>query len=168
MRSSYSIRERSASHGNRTEARRIAVARLIRGAPVSTQDELRRLLSREGFATTQGTLSRDLARLGARRVARPEGGTMYELEERPLPGREAFHGLAELVRDITHNDSTVVVLTRPGAASAVARVIDEARPKHVLGTLAGDDTVFIAPALRTTPAAVAHLLRESFGLGVRQ
>ena len=62
-----------------TEARRQAIRRLILGQKVATQEDLRALLASQGFDVTQGTLSRDLARLGARRAPAVEGGTVYEL-----------------------------------------------------------------------------------------
>ena len=61
------------------DRRREAVARIIRARRVSTQEELLDALVAAGFRATQATLSRDLARLGARRVSSPEGGTVYEL-----------------------------------------------------------------------------------------
>ncbi|HVE86878.1 MAG TPA: hypothetical protein VND93_28680, partial [Myxococcales bacterium] len=61
-------------------ARRETIRRLIRSRKVPTQEDLRELLASEGFDVTQATLSRDLARIGARRVPLPEGGSAYELE----------------------------------------------------------------------------------------
>src|SRR5215469_12045493 len=62
-----------------TFLRREAVKRIIRNSKIATQEDLRRLLEKEGFEVTQATLSRDLAQLAARRVALPEGGAAYEL-----------------------------------------------------------------------------------------
>ena len=59
--------------------RREAVARVLRAGPVSTQEELMEALRRDGFRTTQATLSRDLARLSARRVSRPDGSYYLSL-----------------------------------------------------------------------------------------
>src|ERR1700682_4777959 len=76
---------RQGQFGNRTHERRMAIGRLIRGRPIASQHQLGRLLAEEGFGVTQATLSRDLARLRARRVSRPEGGSIYELETAPAP-----------------------------------------------------------------------------------
>lgn len=140
------------------KSRRDAIQRLLTANTVATQEELRRRLAKEGFVATQTTLSRDLAWLGARRVSRAGGGTTYALDGLPAhPVRE----LRELIVDVSYNQALVVVLTRPGAASAIARALDEERPKEMLGTLAGDDTIFVAPALRVSTrklrAAVNHL-----------
>jgi transcriptional regulator of arginine metabolism len=133
------------------DRRREEVARLIRGGRIATQDELLWLLRRAGFRATQATLSRDLARLGARRVSRPEGGTVYELGEGP-PGD-----------GVDANRSLVVVRTHPGSAPAVARAIDLMNLPEILGTIAGDDTIFVAPAREQRARALAAQLAEAFG-----
>jgi transcriptional regulator of arginine metabolism len=123
--------------------RREAVARILRAGRISTQEELLGALRRDGIRATQATLSRDLARLSARRVSRPEG-SYYEVDEpSPSPPTAAVAGL---VSAVTTNGSLVVIRTLPGSAPAVARAIDVARVPGVLGTIAGDDTVFVAPA----------------------
>ena len=70
------------------DRRRDAVSRIIRTRRIATQEELLEALATAGFRATQATLSRDLARLGARRVSRPEGGTMYELSDGAPAGAE--------------------------------------------------------------------------------
>ena len=138
------------------ERRREAVARLLRRGHIGTQEALLSALRREGFRATQATLSRDLARLGARRVSRPGGGTVYELaDEARDDGVAALRGL---VGSVATNGSLVVVRTRPGSAPAVARAIDLRRLDGVLGTIAGDDTIFVAPARgRRAPALASRL-----------
>src|SRR3712207_1182810 len=71
--------------GGDKAARQEAIRRIIHNHAVSTQEELGALLAREGIDVTQATLSRDLAQLGAMRVSRPEGGTVYGLESAPPP-----------------------------------------------------------------------------------
>jgi transcriptional regulator of arginine metabolism len=136
--------------------RREAVARLVRQGHIGTQEALLSALRREGFRATQATLSRDLARLGARRALRPEGGAVYELaEEGADAGLSALRGL---VLSVTANGWLVVVRTRPGSAPAVARAVDLARLEGVLGTLAGDDTIFVAPSRQRGAWALAARL----------
>ncbi|HEX4621776.1 MAG TPA: arginine repressor [Myxococcaceae bacterium] len=149
-------------------ARREAIRELIRAERIETQDELRRLLHREGFVTTQATLSRDLARLNVRRVSSTSGGTAYELEEEASaasPDTDKLAELRALVRSIRHNGSVVVLKTEAGAASAVALAIDKAWLPEVLGTLAGDDTIFLAPSQGTTAAHAANRLLTLLGRG---
>jgi transcriptional regulator of arginine metabolism len=145
------------------DRRRDAVARLIRSRHIGTQEELLEALRAGGFRATQATLSRDLARLGARRVASPRGGTRYELEEEQR--RDGLAAVAGLVGSIASNGGMVVVRTHPGSAPAVARAVDLARLPDVLGTIAGDDTVFIAPARHGRAAALAGRVRRLFALG---
>ncbi|AKU90415.1 arginine repressor [Vulgatibacter incomptus] len=131
------------------EARRSAIRHIIRTQRVGTQEELRQLLVESGYDVTQATLSRDLARLKARRVSLPEGGGIYELDELRAPDDpEELVQAGEFVNGLDSNEFLVVVHTRPGAASAVALALDKARLPLLLGTIAGDDTIFLAPARR--------------------
>jgi transcriptional regulator of arginine metabolism len=123
--------------------RREAVARILRAGRVATQEQLMEALRRDGFRTTQATLSRDLARLSARRVSRPDG-SYYEVGD--APPAQATAAVSGLVSAVATNGSLVVIRTLPGSAPAVARAIDLARLPGVLGTIAGDDTVFVAPS----------------------
>jgi transcriptional regulator of arginine metabolism len=135
-----------------TRARRAEIRALIGSRPVATQEELRELLAAKGHEVTQATLSRDLAKLGARRAA----GGAYELPDAtprvPL--------LSDLVRQVDDNGSLVVIHTTAGAAQVVASTFDRARLPEALGTIAGDDTIFVAPARGVTTARLARRLRE--------
>jgi transcriptional regulator of arginine metabolism len=144
-----------------TERRRDAIARIIRSRHIGTQDELLAALAQQGFAATQATLSRDLAQLGARRVSRPEGGTVYELDG--AAERSGLGALRGLVQEITANASLVVIRTHPGSAPAIARAIDLGDVPEVLGTIAGDDTIFVAPAGGLRPRRLAARLAEILG-----
>ncbi|MGH7281867.1 MAG: arginine repressor [Polyangiaceae bacterium] len=105
-----------------------AILRIIRTRAVHTQEELAKLLSRDGFDVTQATLSRDLAEIGAIRAPGPNGA-VYEL--RGSDASEA-RSAARLLRSIKENGSLVVVSTQPGGAPTIARVIDLARMDEVL------------------------------------
>jgi transcriptional regulator of arginine metabolism len=142
------------------ERRRDAVARIIRTGRIGTQEELLSAVSAAGFRATQATLSRDLARLGARRVSRPEGGTVYELGDGAPAAGAALSALRGVVAAVSANSTLVVVRTHPGSAPAVARAIDLARLREVLGTIAGDDTVFVAPSAGFGPRRLAARLGE--------
>jgi transcriptional regulator of arginine metabolism len=136
-------------------ARREVIRRLLRTQVIATQDELGELLRRDGIEVTQATLSRDLARLKARRVTLPDGGTVYELADAPASrGEGALRGVHTLVTTVDASDAMVVVRTLPGGAPAVAAAIDSTRPPGVLGTLAGDDTIFIVPEKGVKPGRV--------------
>jgi transcriptional regulator of arginine metabolism len=144
------------------DRRRDAVARIVRSRRIGTQEELLAALGEAGFRATQATLSRDLARLGARRVSRPEGGTVYELAD-GAAGADGLGALRSLVTSIAANASMVVIRTHPGSAPAIARAIDLAQPPEVLGTIAGDDTIFVAPAGDLRPRRLAARLAALLG-----
>lgn len=135
-------------------ARREVIRRILRTELVSTQEDLGTLLEREGIEVTQATLSRDLAKLMARRVTLPDGGTVYELPEAPIGREDALKQVHQLVTTVDDSDAMVVVRTVPGGAPAVAAAIDSSRPAAVLGTIAGDDTIFIVPAKGIKPMRV--------------
>jgi transcriptional regulator of arginine metabolism len=145
------------------DRRRRAVAELIRSRHPATQEELLAALRAAGFDATQATLSRDLARLGARRASAPEGGTRYELADEDR--RDGLAAVAGLVASVASNGAMVVVRTHPGSAPAVARAVDLAALPDALGTIAGDDTVFVAPARAGRAKALADGVRRLFGVG---
>lgn len=145
-------------------ARQEAIRRIIRAHTVSTQEELGQLLAGEGYDVTQATLSRDLAQLGAMRVSLPEGGTVYGLETAPPPTSEdRLRELGEMLLSVEDNEMLVVVRTRPGSASLVASAIDQARLPEALGTIAGDDTIFVAPARGKPARTLSRKLKALFG-----
>jgi transcriptional regulator of arginine metabolism len=118
---------------------------LVQGA-LSTQDELREKLEKLELAVNQSTISRDLRKLGAIKVTDPAGRTVYRLPDDVAPALPvAPSSLSSLVLGLKTNGSIIVIQTSPGSASLVARHLDHVRPGGILGTLAGDDTIFVAP-----------------------
>ena len=106
---------------------------LIQAKPIGTQQELRALLERTGVAATQSSVSRDLEELG---IVKHHGHyTVPRLQSTPV------RGLLSLDRA---GDNLIVARTEPGLASAAAVTIDGAAVAEIVGTLAGEDTIFIA------------------------
>ena len=122
----------------RSNERQEAIRSIVRGQSVRTQGELVEALAERGFACTQSTGSRDVSEMHLRKLA----GGLYVLEE----DLNLQLVLSEFVVETRSapGQALVVVLTQPETAQSVARVIDEARLDHVLGTIAGHDTVFVA------------------------
>ena len=144
-------------------ARRDAIRVLLRTAHIGTQEDLREQLGRRGFDVTQATLSRDLANVGARRVTLQDGGSVYELEGSPSPATsDELTRVGSAVIAVEESLAFVVVMTTPGAASTVALAIDKARLDESLGTVAGDDTLFIAPKKTSSTQALAKKLRTTW------
>ena len=106
---------------------------LIQARPIGTQEDLRALLERAGVPATQSSVSRDLEELG---VVKHHGH--YTL---PRANGAAARGLVSLDHAV---DSLVIARTVPGLASAVAVEIDAAAIPEIVGTIAGEDTIFIA------------------------
>lgn len=139
------------------------VAKLLKAGDIDSQETLRASLRRHGFEVTQATLSRDLAALGAWRVTMPGGGSRYEIEAPNAPPAQPS-SVNAMVRDVVSNGAIVVVLSTLGAASVVGAAIDAAAMDDVLGTLAGDDTLFVAPRQAKHANRLAGQLRELFGM----
>ena len=134
---------------------------LVKGT-VSTQEELCVALENLGHPITQSKISRMLRRVGAVKAKNESGQVVYRLPREPAPPT-ATSQLASLIIEIVANETTVIVNTSPGAAQVVARLLDYNRDKTgILGTIAGDDTIFIVPItvkqIKTTLTAVKQLL----------
>jgi len=137
--------------------RRRLVLRLVTAETIESQAQLRRLLAHAGHPVTQATISRDLEAIGAMKV-REGDGMRYSVQD-PEDIRRARSALAnavdEFVDSVAISGPLVVVRVPPGAAHLVGGRIDAADIANVLGTIAGDDTVFIAVDEPTNAAAVA-------------
>ena len=133
-----------------TNERRDQVRRLIAAGGVHTQGELVAALAARGMAVTQATISRDLAGLGVVRGFR--GGRLtYLLPDDMTDGSGAAEArlrrlLADLPLTIAEAPPLVILRTSPGAANAIASSIDLSAWGEVVGTIAGDDTIFVACA----------------------
>jgi transcriptional regulator of arginine metabolism len=143
-----------------TEARRRLVTRLVTTETIESQAQLRRLLSHAGHIVTQATISRDLEAIGAMKVR--EGDlSRYRIKD-PVEMLRARAALAaatdEFVESVTVTGPLVVVRVPPGAANLLASRIDAAGLNGVLGTVAGDDTLFVAVGQATDAAAVAAII----------
>ena len=133
------------------------MTRLVTTEAIESQAQLRRLLVHAGHDVTQATISRDLEAIGAVKV-REDHLARYRIQD-PAEMRRARAALAaatdEFVESVTVTGPLVVVRVPPGAANLVAGRIDSAGLTGVLGTVAGDDTVFIAVDESTEAAAIA-------------
>lgn len=139
-----------------------ALRQLLSQGKLSTQEELAEELGEKGFEITQSTISRDLRKLGAIKAIDPNGRTVYKLP--PEPASPVSTGaLEDLVLRTEHNGSLIVIHTAPGSASLVARHLDTAGLTSIIGTIAGDDCIFVAPAdtrsIRATLKDIAESLR---------
>lgn len=136
------------------EKRKQKILSLIQARRIGTQQELAALLSRAGVAATQSSISRDLVELG---VVKTNG---HYAQPRAAGGAAAARGLLSVE---AAGDNLLVAKCEPGLASAVAVEIDRAHFEEVAGTLAGEDTIFIAVAERKAQRAVVKKIWQLFG-----
>lgn len=128
----------------------------VRRGGVASQEQLARILAGDGVSVTQATLSRDLRELG---VAKGPRG--YSIPgEAPAPARNSAdlqRALKSLLMDGGTGGNLTVLHTGPGRAPLLALEIDRAGLKPVLGTIAGDDTIFVATR---SPREAGRLLNQ--------
>jgi transcriptional regulator of arginine metabolism len=143
-----------------SRSRRLAVlARLLSGQEFSSQEDLARALGRAGAPVTQATLSRDLRSLGVGKRPVANGKAVYQL---PAPATETLDherrllDLRAFVNEVNVAQNLIVVKTPPGHAHGVGRAIDLAGLDHVLGSVAGDDTILVV----TRDAAAARRVKR--------
>ena len=130
---------------NRLEALRL----IISSQQLGSQDELLNALQKEGFKLTQATLSRDLKQLKVAKAASMSGNYVYVLPNETMYKRVSTpNSIREMMRvpgfiSINFSGNMGIIKTRPGYASSIAWNIDNSDVPEILGTIAGDDTIFI-------------------------
>ena len=127
--------------------RQRAILALIAARPVRSQEELAMLLEQQGYEVTQATISRDIRELGLLKVPLKNGGSAQQFKYVEPTGGPVFSSrlhriVAELVTNVRGSVNTIVLRTPQGSAMRLGSAIDAAEWSEVLGTIAGDDTVF--------------------------
>jgi transcriptional regulator of arginine metabolism len=139
--------------------RQSAIMRILRDGQVRRQEDLVRLLKREGHEVTQSSVSRDLRDLG---VSKASGRYVLPPDEATRTNGD-FGTLAQFVRGLKRAGPSITVLrTTIGAAQSVAVAIDKAEWPEVAGTISGDDTIFIATANAHAQDELVSRLRAIF------
>jgi len=145
---------------NAQTQRRDAIVRILRGTAVGRQAELVSLLHRQGYDATQSSVSRDLRELGV-----VKGGDRYLLpavEDALTPSH--LETVSSFVKGYRAAGPTLTVLrTSVGTAQTVAIALDKARWAEIVGTIAGDDTIFIATDSGKAQRRLHEHLRTHFG-----
>lgn len=139
--------------------RRTSILRHLRAGEVRRQSDLVALLKQDGFDVTQSSVSRDMRELG---VIKAQGRYLPpDAEVSAAPDR--FATIARFVRDIrTAGPSITVIKTSTGAAGSVAVAIDRAGWPEIVGSIQGDDTIFIATEDGTSQRNLLDRLRQAF------
>ncbi|MCF8357947.1 MAG: ArgR family transcriptional regulator [Prolixibacteraceae bacterium] len=126
-----------------------AIRKILSRNKVKNQEDLLMLLKREGFDLTQATLSRDMKTLQIAKTPAPGGGYAYVLPRNAgmavgsAPSKEAKY-LADGFLTLGFSGNMAVIKTKPAYASSIAAIIDGVNSFEILGTIAGDDTIFVA------------------------
>lgn len=122
-----------------------ALKALLLSDAVSTQEEIKQSLIAAGHAVNQSKISRVLRKLGAIKITNERKQIIYTLPIEPAPPTSK-NILSQLIISIKTNETLIIIHTNPGSASLIGRLLDHHRDElSILGTVAGDDTVFIAP-----------------------
>jgi len=126
------------------------------------------MLKDQGIEATQATISRDLEELGAVKIRVAGGDSIYAIAEyapaRVAPSDQLRRVMAEWVAEVTSSGNLVVVRTPPGCAHVVASALDRSALSGLLGTVAGDDTIFCVAAEDIGGAGLAEELRSLSGV----
>ncbi len=150
---------RSDFDNTRAPGRRTMLAKIIREQAVGRQTELVAMLRKHGYVATQSSVSRDLRELGVAKM-----GDRYVLPETAVSPKNDFSTLKQFVNArLTAGTNLTVLKTAVGSAQSVAVAIDTARWPEVVGTISGDDTIFIATAGVREQRKLADRLRAIFG-----
>ena len=138
------------------------ILRLVQQQPLSTQAEVAEALRANGIDAVQATVSRDITQLGLVKVRNQEGRLFYA-----LPGSADLDRIEELAAALRRwmgeslaSGTMLVIKTPRGFAAALADAIDVANLHEVAGTIAGDNTVFVACRDGVTPAELSAELRS--------
>jgi transcriptional regulator of arginine metabolism len=142
--------------------RHFAIRDILSGERISTQEELCEELKNRGYDVTQATVSRDIKELSLHKI--PDGrGYRYAWPDNLGP-RSSYVRMKRVFQDsvvsYNHSENIIVIKTLPGAAQSIASLIDSLDNLHILGTVAGDDTIFIVIKPVTAVPEVLTIFRE--------
>lgn len=133
-----------------------------------TQSEILQTLERHGISSSQSKISRLLHQIGAVKLVDNHGKTQYRLPHEmglihELASPQEKIVIRQWVLGVTANETLIIIHTTPGAAAMVARIIDQHRMNlDILGTIAGDDTIFVAPKCHDKIVETMRLITQLF------
>ena len=139
--------------------RQRAILKIISAQEVETQEQLGELLEQAGFPTTQATISRDMRELKIRKGTSGGGVNCYYSPECENPP-EYSSVFAHAVLSLDYAMNTVVIKCRPGLANAACVVLDEQDLGFVVGSIPGDDTIFVLTRTENHAVQLMELLRK--------
>lgn len=149
-----------------TKANRLdAIRMIISSQEIGSQEAMLQALSKEGFALTQATLSRDFKQLKVVKAANSVGKYVYVLPNTIINKRPTEQSASEMLMksgfiSLQFSRNIAVIRTRPGYASSMAYDIDNRECREILGTIAGDDTIMMVLDEEATHEEVLNFLKR--------
>lgn len=137
--------------------RQETILEIITMQPVSTQEELIKLLEERGIKTTQATLSRDIQQLSLVKLRDESGAVRYTMPVSAVKEKTLFQ---EAVLSVDYAMNTIVLKCRAGMAAGTCAAIDSVNHEGVVGTIAGDDTIFILVRSETDAKKLSKKFRS--------
>ena len=143
-------------------SRQDEILRIIREKDVETQEELAAELRETGYKVTQATVSRDIRELKLIKVAANGGGFKYAKPERHeiAVSDRLTRILNDSLVNVDYSGNMIVVKTLSGSANVAAEALDNLGWDEILGTIAGDNTIFIVARDETDPAEITNRIRK--------
>ena len=146
------------------EARRQAILEIIREHEVDTQESLSKYLNEKGYKATQTTVSRDMKHLNIVKSSAGKGRYKFAISENTANRPIINSIVSDAVVGIERAQNIVVIKTRAGMANAVAVCVESAELPYIVGTIAGDDTIFIVIKDNGTDIKPESELKAIFGV----
>ena len=147
-------------------SRHTRILEIISDHVIETQDDLIAKLKESGYNVTQATVSRDIKQLGLVKTATKDGGYKYTSAKNDSSSNE--NKLKNIMRETVVNaqnaQNIIVVRTFPGMANAAAAALDALAEEAIVGSIAGDDTIFIVVHNNEEASEFTNYIREIIGL----
>ena len=147
-------------------SRHTRILEIINDHVIETQDDLIESLRESGYAVTQATVSRDIKQLGLVKTATKDGGYKYTVAKNDSTGNEnkLKNIMLQTITSAQYAGNMVVVKTYPGMATAAAAAVDSLAGETILGSIAGDDTIFVVVRNEEDAAGFTEYIKEIIGL----
>lgn len=148
--------------------RHAMIREIIESASIETQEDLAEALRERSFDVTQATVSRDIKELMLRKVPTSDGRARYAMpagQSRITAGGRSARMFQDSVVSIESSENIIVIKTLPGAANAIASIVDHESWKEVIGTVAGDDTILLVVKPKAVVRQVMDRLKSMMGGG---
>ena len=145
--------------------RKDAIIEIVRKYEIETQEGLLQKLQEKGYSVTQATVSRDIKKIGLVKVASKDGKYKYAYREEADQQITAKYAniLKETIVRVAYTDTLIVLHTYAGMANASAAAFDSMFRSDVLGSIAGDDTIFIAVQSRESAVEISEKIKQIIG-----